>query len=128
MPILDIFYSTPDAPDNYILQYPNLIIDTYSKDIASTSICKVEISAALANDLKNVRVVLKWERPPGGVTTEPIEIHDKVVPDIKTKATIVADDGSMVVTEPFANYRAKYLALEGYMDDHPLLGRTYARF
>ena len=131
-PVLDIYYSENSNPTSYILLYPNLIIDTFDKNVNSSWICKVRLSSSIITELKNIKIDIRWERPSGGSTTSPIEVLSDVEKvDIKstTDTSVFTDNGSMqVVTEPFTNYRKKYLAIEGFMNDHPLLGKTYAKF
>ena len=129
-PVLDISYSDINNPTNYLPLFTNLIIDTFNKNNNNSWICKVRIPNVIATGLTNLAVTIKWERPSGGLTTDPIELTELTKLDIKSEPNFITDDGSKpTVTEPFTNFRPKkYLAIEGFMDDHPLLGKTYAKF
>lgn len=135
LPVLDIQKSeSTSPPEEYTLIYQNIEVNTFDKDDQNSYVCKVEISDTIVPTLMHMRVKIKWQRPKEDPVSGPIGLTQKTKLNILTQPNIITDSGgtkeAISITEPFRNRRAMRsgLAVEGFMNDHPLLGKTYAKF
>ena len=125
-PVLTIFYMLNDST-SFALVHENLVVNTFTNDNTFSYIYKVKITSSQLSKLNLAKIKIAWQRPPGGPTSTPIQIHEFIKQYVSTEGNIITDSGGVpeiATTEGFTNY----LSIDGYMEDHPLLGKSYAKF
>lgn len=134
-PVLTIYTNevnpSTGATPVFTLLYENLVVNSFTMTNSFEQTYKVRLPSNTLNKISSIKVKIKWQRPSGGPTSGPIEITEKIqsfdennIYNFINAATqvdipLIAND-----LESFTNY----LSIEGYTDDSPLLGKTYARF
>lgn len=134
-PVVTIYKNEVDtstgATPIFTLLYENLVVNSFTENNSFEQTYKVRLPSNIFNKISSIKVKIKWQRPSGGATSVPIEITEKIQDfDLSNIYNFINDsDTSQIITiandlESFTNY----LSIEGYTDDSPLLGKTYAPF
>jgi len=132
-PVVTIYKNEENSASTpvFTLLYENLVVNSFTENNSFEQTYKVRLPSNIFNKISSIKVKIKWQRPSGGPTSVPIEITEKIQDfDLSNIYNFINDsDTSQILTiandlEPFTNY----LSIEGYMDDSPLLGKSYARF